>query len=79
MRILRYIIFLSILSSIFVVIYSSSNERGFRRLRVSIKMALFTAATLAGLIPVRVQASENDSPYNLSLTPIERNIKSIRV
>ena len=45
---------------------------------VSIRIALLLAAIQAGLIPIRVQASENYFPNNLSLTPIERTVKALR-
>ena len=78
MKTLRYIIFISILSTIFLVIYRQSDKKGLNRLWVSIRIAIFLAAIHAGLIPSRVQASENDFPNNSSLTPIERNVKYIR-
>ena len=56
MKILKYIIFLSILSGIFFVIYRQSDEKGFRRLWISLKMAAFIAAILAGLIPASTEA-----------------------
>jgi hypothetical protein len=57
MKILKYIIFLSILSSVFLVIYRQSDEKGFRRLWVSIQMSILIAATLAGLIPYNAEAT----------------------
>ena len=66
MKILRYLIFLSILSGIFFLIYRQSDEKGFRRWWTSLKMATIIAAILAGLIPSPVQAIEphvsNNSP-----------------
>ena len=78
MKTLRYIIFISILSSIFLVIYRQSDKKGLNRLWVSIRIAVFLAAIQAGLIPGRVQASENDFPNNSSLTPIEGTATSLR-
>jgi amino acid transporter len=55
---LKYIIFLSILSGIFFVIYRQSDERGFRRWWISFKTAVLIAASAAGLIPVNTEAIE---------------------
>ena len=41
-------------------------------------IAILIAAGLAGLIPDRVEASENDFPNNSSSIPIERILESIR-
>jgi hypothetical protein len=78
MKSLKYLVFLSILSGVFIRVYRQSDKKGFNRLWVSIQMAIFLAAIQAGLIPVRVQASENDFPNNSSLPPIERTVKSLR-
>ena len=56
MKILKYIIFISILSSLFFVIYRQSDEKSFRRWWASLKMAALAAAILAGLIPTRTKA-----------------------
>jgi len=62
MKILRYLIFISIfisiLSGIFFVIYRQSDEKGFRRWRISFKTACIIAASVAGLIPVNTEAIE---------------------
>jgi hypothetical protein len=58
MKTLKYIIFLSILSGIFFVIYRQSDERGFRRWWISFKTAVLIAASAAGLIPVNTEAIE---------------------
>ena len=58
MKILRYIIFLSILSGIFFVIYRQSDEKGFSRWWISFKIAVLFAASAAGLIPVNTDAIE---------------------
>ena len=66
MKILRYLIFLSILSSIFFVIYRQSDQKGFRRWLISFKAAVLFAASAAGLIPLNTEAIEphvsNNSP-----------------
>ena len=72
MKILRYIIFLSILSGIFFFIYHQSDKKGFRRWWISFRMAAFIAAILAGLIRNPVEASENYFPNNSSSISIER-------
>ena len=56
MKILKYIIFISILRSLFFVIYYQSDERGFRKWWTSFRMAAFMAAILAGLIPTSTEA-----------------------
>ena len=56
MKILRYLIFLSILSMVFFVIYRQSDQKGFRKWWVSLKMAVLIAAILAGIIPSSTQA-----------------------
>ena len=58
MKILRYIIFLSILSGLFFVIYRQSDEKGFRKWWTSLKIAVIMAAILAGLIPASTEAIE---------------------
>ena len=58
MKILRYIIFLSILSGIFFVIYRQSDEKGFRKWWTSLKITVIMAAVLAGLIPASTEAIE---------------------
>jgi len=57
MKFLKYIIFIFYLSSVFLVIYPQSDEKGFRRLWVSIQMSILIAATLAGLIPYNAEAT----------------------
>ena len=58
MKILRYIIFLSILSGIFFVIYRQSDKKGFSRWWISFKTVVIIAASAAGLIPVNTEAME---------------------
>jgi len=58
MKILRYIMFLSVLCSIFFVIYRQSDKKGFRRWRTSFKTAIIFSAIAAGLIPVNQEAIE---------------------
>nr|YP_010472373.1 hypothetical protein N4L43_pgp136 [Pleurosigma intermedium]UVG41984.1 hypothetical protein [Pleurosigma intermedium] len=65
MKILRYIIFLSILSGIFILIYRKSDKKGFRRWLISFKMGVVIAAILAGLIRNPVEATYT---YNTNAT-----------
>lgn len=58
MKILRYLIFMSILSGIFFAIYRQSDEKGFHRCRTSFKAAVIIAASAAGLMPVNTDAIE---------------------
>jgi len=78
MKILRYIIFLSILSGIFFVIYRQSDEKGFRKWWISFRMAAFIAAILSGLIPNPVEASETYIPSNSPSISIERVVDTLR-
>jgi len=58
MKFLRYIIFLSILCSIFFLIYRQSDKKGFRRWRTSFKTAIIFSAIAAGFIRVNPEAIE---------------------
>lgn len=58
MRIFKYIVFISILSALFFVIYRQSDEKGFRKWWISLKIAVIMAAILAGLIPASTEAME---------------------
>jgi uncharacterized protein YpmB len=58
MRILRYLIFLSILSGIFFVIYLQSDQKGFRRWWISFKITVIIAASLAGLVSESAETQE---------------------
>jgi hypothetical protein len=64
MKILRYLIFLSILSSIFFVIYRQSDRKGFRRWLISFKAVVLFAASGAGLIPLNTEAIESPGNNN---------------
>jgi hypothetical protein len=58
MKVLRYLIFLSILSGTFFVIYRQSDDKGFRRWWISFKMAVIIAASTAGLGSESVEPKE---------------------
>lgn len=58
MKIFRYLIFISILSGMFFVIYRQSDQKGFRRWRTSFKAAAIIAASLAGLVSESAEAQE---------------------
>ena len=60
MKIFKYIVFLSVLTGIFSLIYRQLNEKGLRKLRISFKTAVLVAAIVAGLIPVSTKAVEFD-------------------
>ena len=77
MKILRYLIFLSILSSIFFVIYRQSDQKGFRRWLISFKAAVLFAASAAGLIPLNTEAIE--SPGNNNQVYQERLLSDQKV
>jgi hypothetical protein len=77
MKILRYLIFLSILSSIFFAIYRQSDQKGFRRWLISFKAAVLFAASAAGLIPLNTEAIE--SPGNNNQVYQERLLSDQKV
>ena len=77
MKIFKYLIFLSILSGIFVLIYRQSDEKGFRRWWISFKIAVLTAAIAAGLIPLNTKAIE--SPGNNNQVYQERLLSDQKV
>ena len=77
MKIFRYILFLSILSSLFIRLYRQSDKKGFRKWWLSFRMAAVIAAILAGLIPNPVEASEN-LPSTSNLSSIERLVGTPR-
>ena len=60
MKILKYIVFLSILTGIFFLIYRQSDQKGLRKLWISFKIAVLVAAIVAGLIPANTKAVELD-------------------
>ena len=60
MKILKYIVFLSILTSIFFLIYRQSDQKGLRKLWISFKIVVLVAAIVAGLIPANTEAVELD-------------------
>jgi hypothetical protein len=64
MRILKHIIFISILSGVFVLIYRQSDEKGFHRWWISFKLAVLTAAIAAGLIPFNTEVIESPGNNN---------------
>lgn len=71
MKLVKYIIFLSFLGSIFLILYRNSENKGLRRCLTSLKMAVFITAILAGLIPGNAEAVE---PYGTNKNPsIERS------
>lgn len=78
MKILRYLIFFSILSGIFLVVYRQSNNKGLRRWWISFKLAVLIAAAAAGLIPTNTEAMEPAGPNDSSSIPIERVAKTSR-
>ena len=76
MKILKCLVFLSILSGIFFVIYRQSDEKGFRKWRTLFSIAAVIAASVAGLIPVNSEAVEpvtnaNQAPYERVLSEQE--------
>ena len=77
MRILKYIIFVSILCGIFFAIYRQSDKKGLRRWWTSFKIAVSIGAILAGLIPVSPKAMEtpgnNSQVYQEKLRSYEED------
>jgi len=75
MKVLRYLIFISILIRLFFVIYRQSDEK----LWVSLKIVIISAAILAGLIPSSVEAIEhNNNMTNNSLNEYDQQIILVR-
>lgn len=64
MKIFKYLIFLSILSGIFFLIYRQSDQKGLRKLWISFKIAVLVAAIAAGLIPLNTEAIESPGNNN---------------
>ena len=56
MKIIKYIIFLSVLGGTFLIVYRNCDRKGLGRWWASLKMAALAAAILAGLIPTRTKA-----------------------
>ena len=77
MKIFKYLIFLSILSGIFFLIYRQSDQKGLRKLWISFKIAVFVAAIAAGLIPLNTEAIE--SPGNNTPVYQERLLSDQKV
>jgi hypothetical protein len=70
MKLVKYIIFLSILGGIFLILYGNCDSKGLRRYWISFKMAVSISLILAGLIPSSTEAVE---PPGTNLNPsIER-------
>ena len=78
MKILKLILFLSILSSLFLLVYRQSDKKGFRKWWISFRMAAFMAAILAGLIPNPVEAIETYIPSTSNKSSIERVVDTLR-
>jgi len=76
MKILKYILFLSILSSLFILVYRQSDKKGFRKWWISFRMAILIAATLAGLIPYNAEATDNTNAIQPDV--IERSLETPR-
>ena len=77
MKIFKYLIFLSILSGIFFLIYRQSDQKGLRKLWISFKIAVFVAAIAAGLIPLNTEVIE--SPGNNTPVYQERLLSDQKV
>ena len=67
MKFLKYIVFLSILISIFFVIYPQSNEKGFHKWYRPFKIAVLIAVSGAGLLlantEVMLASGNNNQVY----------------
>lgn len=78
MKILKYRIFLSILGSIFIILYYNSENKGLCRWWTCFRMAVVIASILAGLIPNSADAIESYVPNNSPSTSIVWTLESIR-
>lgn len=59
MRIFKYILFCSVLSSVFFIIFKQvRNEKGFKRWLISFKIAVIFAASVSGLISIDLDNTE---------------------
>jgi hypothetical protein len=58
MKLLKFLIFLSSLASIFILVYRNSDNKGLRRLRISFRTAIVIAASLASLSYKGAEATE---------------------
>lgn len=58
MKILKFIIFLSILDIIFIIVYRNSDNKGLRKLWIFFKIAIVIAAGLASLSSEGVEKTE---------------------
>lgn len=64
MKVLKYIVFISILSGIFFIVWKKSDQKGFQRCWSSFRKAVLLAALITGLIndPIRaLQPPENNN------------------
>lgn len=61
MKILRYVVWLCILSAIFFIAYKECKEKGFRRVKNSFKIAFIMAAIGTGLISINVVKFPEDT------------------
>jgi hypothetical protein len=59
MKLLKFLIFLSILGSIFLIVYRNSDNKGLRRLWISFRIAIVIAASLASLSSKGAEATES--------------------
>ena len=50
MKFFRYLIFISVLTSLFVLIYKKSDKTGFKRWQSAFKTAFVTAAVVSGVV-----------------------------
>lgn len=73
---LKYIIFISILSTIFLVIYRQSDKKGLGRFWISFKMSVFLAGILSGLIPISAEGTETYGSNSSSSIQIEKVISN---
>jgi hypothetical protein len=58
MKLLKFLIFLSVLGSIFLIVYHNSDNKGLRRLRISFRIAIVIAASLASSSSKGPEATE---------------------
>jgi hypothetical protein len=58
MKLLKFVIFLSSLGSIFLIVYHNSDNKGLRRVRISFRTAIIIASSLASLSSKGAEATE---------------------
>ena len=76
MKLIKRIIFLSTFVGLFVIVYRSSDQKGFERFLQSFKITSFIVGIGSGFIPFSTKAFENNVPTRTNETLTERLLPS---